>query len=125
MVAFHAALIGLVLVVGGCGTMPIDPPNMATVENGSPEQVHSTLYTDLQSLIDEGKTIAAEAPGLVEKYLAEKGVNAKVEFSWGATEVKVPDLVDAIVDITETGSSLRANNLRLQPHVTMLGAFSL
>ncbi len=61
----------------------------------------------------EGKRIAAEATGLVERYLKEKGVNAKVEFSWGATEVKVPDLVDAIVDITETGSSLRANNLRI------------
>ena len=61
----------------------------------------------------EGKRIAAEATGLVERYLAEKGVKAEVEFSWGATEVKVPDLVDAIVDITETGSSLRANNLRI------------
>lgn len=61
----------------------------------------------------EGKRIAAEATGLVERYLEEKGVKAKVEFSWGATEVKVPDLVDAIVDITETGSSLRANNLRI------------
>jgi ATP phosphoribosyltransferase len=68
----------------------------------------------IQSVEDlEGKTIAAEATGLVERYLAEKGVNAEVEFSWGATEVKVPDLVDAIVDITETGSSLRANNLRI------------
>ena len=68
----------------------------------------------IQSVHDlEGKTIAAEATGLVERYLAEKGVNATVEFSWGATEVKVPDLVDAIVDITETGSSLRANNLRI------------
>jgi ATP phosphoribosyltransferase len=61
----------------------------------------------------QGKRIAAEATGLVERYLAEKGVEAEVEFSWGATEVKVPDLVDAIVDITETGSSLRANNLRI------------
>ncbi|MCB1233616.1 MAG: ATP phosphoribosyltransferase [Verrucomicrobiae bacterium] len=61
----------------------------------------------------QGKRIAAEATGLVEKYLAEKGVEAEVEFSWGATEVKVPELVDAIVDITETGSSLRANNLRI------------
>ena len=61
----------------------------------------------------KGKRIAAEATGLVEKYLAEKGVEAEVEFSWGATEVKVPELVDAIVDITETGSSLRANNLRI------------
>lgn len=61
----------------------------------------------------EGKRIATEAIGIVERYLAEKGVKAKVEFSWGATEVKVPELVDAIVDITETGNSLRANNLRI------------
>lgn len=61
----------------------------------------------------EGKRIATEAVGIVERYLAEKGVSAKVEFSWGATEVKVPELVDAIVDITETGNSLRANNLRI------------
>ncbi len=61
----------------------------------------------------EGKRIATEAIGIVERYLAEKGVSAKVEFSWGATEVKVPELVDAIVDITETGNSLRANNLRI------------
>ena len=61
----------------------------------------------------EGKRIAAEATGLVEKYLEKHGVKAEVEFSWGATEVKVPELVDAIVDITETGSSLRANNLRI------------
>ncbi len=68
----------------------------------------------IQSVRDlEGKRIAAEATGLVERYLADKGVKAHVEFSWGATEVKVPDLVDAIVDITETGSSLRANNLRI------------
>lgn len=61
----------------------------------------------------EGKRIAAEAIGLVERYLEAKGVKAMVEFSWGATEVKVPELVDAIVDITETGSSLKANNLRI------------
>lgn len=61
----------------------------------------------------EGKRIAAEAVGIVEKYLEKNGVTAEVEFSWGATEVKVPELVDAIVDITETGSSLRANNLRI------------
>ena len=68
----------------------------------------------IQSVKDlEGKRIAAEAIGIVEKYLKENGVNAEVEFSWGATEVKVPELVDAIVDITETGSSLRANNLRI------------
>jgi len=61
----------------------------------------------------EGKRIATEAVGLTEAYLEKHGVKADVEFSWGATEVKVPDLVDAIVDITETGSSLRANNLRI------------
>ncbi len=60
-----------------------------------------------------GKRIATESVGLTKKYLAEKGVEAEVEFSWGATEVKVPELVDAIVDITETGSSLRANKLRI------------
>jgi len=61
----------------------------------------------------EGKRIATEAVGLTKHYLDGKGVNAEVEFSWGATEVKVPELVDAIVDITETGSSLRANKLRI------------
>ncbi len=61
----------------------------------------------------EGKRIATEAVGITERWLEEKGVNAEVEFSWGATEVKVPDLVDAIVDVTETGSSLRANKLRI------------
>ncbi|MBS0661401.1 MAG: ATP phosphoribosyltransferase [Verrucomicrobia bacterium] len=60
-----------------------------------------------------GKRIATEAVGLTKRFLARHGVEAEVEFSWGATEVKVPDLVDAIVDITETGSSLRANNLRI------------
>ena len=61
----------------------------------------------------DGKRIATEAVGLTRRYLERQGVRATVEFSWGATEVKVPDLVDAIVDITETGSSLRANNLRV------------
>ena len=61
----------------------------------------------------QGKRIATEGVGITERWLAEKGIQAKVEFSWGATEVKVPELVDAIVDITETGSSLRANNLRI------------
>ena len=60
-----------------------------------------------------GKRIATEAVGLTRRYLKKKGVRAKVEFSWGATEVKAPDLVDAIVELTETGSSLRANNLRI------------
>ena len=61
----------------------------------------------------EGKRIATECVGLTTDFLKSKGVNAEVEFSWGATEVKVPELVDAIVDVTETGSSLRANKLRI------------
>lgn len=61
----------------------------------------------------EGKRIATEAVVLTQHYLEKHGVKAEVEFSWGATEVKVPELVDAIVDITETGSSLRANKLRI------------
>ena len=60
-----------------------------------------------------GKRISTEAVGLVTRYLKTNGVKADVEFSWGATEVKAPELVDAIVDLTETGSSLRANNLRI------------
>ena len=60
-----------------------------------------------------GKTIATEAVGLTRRYLQKNKVKAEVEFSWGATEVKAPELVDAIVEITETGSSLRANNLRI------------
>ena len=60
-----------------------------------------------------GKRISTEAVGLVKRYLKKNGVKADVEFSWGATEVKAPELVDAIVDLTETGSSLRANNLRI------------
>jgi len=65
----------------------------------------------------EGKRIATEAVGLTQAYLAKHGVSAKVEFSWGATEVKPPRLADAIVEVTETGSSLRANNLRILEEV--------
>ena len=61
----------------------------------------------------QGKRIATEAVGMTQRYLAEHGVEAAVEFSWGATEVKPPRLADAIVEITETGSSLRANHLRI------------
>lgn len=61
----------------------------------------------------EGKTIATEVVNITQKYLARHGVKARVEFSWGATEVKVPQLADAIVEVTETGSSLRANRLRI------------
>jgi ATP phosphoribosyltransferase len=60
-----------------------------------------------------GKRIATEVVNVTTKYLAEKGVVAEVEFSWGATEVKVPEMVDAIVELTETGSSLAANDLRI------------
>lgn len=65
----------------------------------------------------QGKRIATEAVGMTERYLAQHGVTAKVEFSWGATEVKPPKLADAIVEVTETGSSLRANNLRIVDEV--------
>jgi len=61
----------------------------------------------------EGKRIATEVMNLTRRYLKQHGVKAEVEFSWGATEVKPPVLADAIVDVTETGSSLRANNLRV------------
>lgn len=68
----------------------------------------------IQSVKDlQGKRIATEAVGLTRQYLERNNVVAEVEFSWGATEVKAPELVDAIVEITETGSSLRANNLRI------------
>lgn len=61
----------------------------------------------------QGKRIATEVVNLTKKYLKKNGVKAKVEFSWGATEVKAHELVDAIVEVTETGSSLRANKLRI------------
>jgi ATP phosphoribosyltransferase len=68
----------------------------------------------VQSVKDlQGKRIATEVVGLTRQYLAKHGVEANVEFSWGATEVKPPKLADAIVEVTETGSSLRANNLRI------------
>ena len=68
----------------------------------------------IQSVKDlQGKRVATEAVNMTVDYLKKHGVTAEVEFSWGATEVKPPKLVDAIVEITETGSSLRANNLRI------------
>ena len=78
------------------------------VPNNSPVQ----SVKDLQ-----GKRIATEAVGLTKGYLARHGVEARVEFSWGATEVKPPQLADAIVEVTETGSSLRANDLRIVDEV--------
>ncbi|HEV8413301.1 MAG TPA: ATP phosphoribosyltransferase [Bryobacteraceae bacterium] len=68
----------------------------------------------VQSVKDlQGKIIATELVEATRRYLASHGVTAKVEFSWGATEVKPPELADAIVEVTETGSSLRANKLRI------------
>jgi len=68
----------------------------------------------IQSIKDlQGKRIATEVVNMTTDYLKKHGVTANVEFSWGATEVKAPKLVDAIVEVTETGSSLRANNLRI------------
>ena len=66
----------------------------------------------------QGKRIATEAVGMTRRFLAEHGVAAEIEFSWGATEVKPPILADAIVDVSETGSSLRANNLKVM-HVVL------
>ena len=68
----------------------------------------------VQSIKDlEGKRIATEGVEITQNYLDKHGVNATIEYSWGATEVKVPELVDAIVDVTETGASIRANDLRI------------
>jgi ATP phosphoribosyltransferase len=70
--------------------------------------------SDFKSVKDlQGKIIATELVSTTKRYLASHGVTAKVEFSWGATEVKPPELADAIVEVTETGSSLRANKLRI------------
>jgi ATP phosphoribosyltransferase len=71
----------------------------------------SSPFKTVQDL--EGKIIATELVATTNRYLAKNGVTAKVEFSWGATEVKPPVLADAIVEVTETGSSLRANKLRI------------
>ncbi len=71
-------------------------------------------YSDIMTVSDlSGKRVATELVRVTQKYLKENGVEAFVEYSYGATEVKVPDLVDAIADITETGSSIKANNLRV------------
>ena len=70
--------------------------------------------SSFQSVKDlQGKIVATELVGVTKRYLEQNGVKAKVEFSWGATEVKPPVLADAIVEVTETGSSLRANGLRI------------
>ena len=90
------------LVYGKVGRKPLRW--VLAVPNDSPIQGAADL---------QGKRIATEAVGMTQRYLAKHGVTAAVEFSWGATEVKPPRLADALVEITETGSSLRANNLRI------------
>jgi len=77
---------------------------VVAVPNDSPIQTLKQL---------KGKRIATELVGYTQRYLKKNGVKAEVEFSWGATEVKPPVLADAIVELTETGSSLKANNLRI------------
>ena len=77
-----------------------------------PESSPVQTVKDLQ-----GKRIATEIVSLTQRYLAQNKVEATVEFSWGATEVKPPQLADAIVEVTETGNSLRANNLRIVDEV--------
>jgi ATP phosphoribosyltransferase len=75
--------------------------------------------SDFESVADlNGKVIATELVNTTKKYLREKGVRATVEFSWGATEVKPPDLADAIVELAETGTSIHANNLRIIDTIT-------
>jgi ATP phosphoribosyltransferase len=90
-------------------------PNYGTVRwvMASKEGSPFATVRDLQ-----GRRIATEAVGMTRRFLAEHGVEAEVEFSWGATEVKPPLLADAIVDVSETGSSLRANQLRVM-HVVL------
>jgi ATP phosphoribosyltransferase len=90
-------------------------PNYGTVRwvMASKEDSPFNHVKDLQ-----GKRIATEAVGMTQRFLEQHGVSAELEFSWGATEVKPPILADAIVDVSETGSSLRANNLKVM-HVVL------
>jgi ATP phosphoribosyltransferase len=90
-------------------------PNYGTVRwvMASKEDSEFHSVADLR-----GRRIATEAVGMTKRFLAEHGVEARVEFSWGATEVKPPILADAIVDVSETGSSLRANDLKVM-HVVL------
>ena len=90
-------------------------PNFGTVRWVMASKEDSP-FNDVKDL--QGRRIATEAVGMTRRFLAQHGVKANVEFSWGATEVKPPILADAIVDISETGASLRANNLKIM-HVVL------
>ena len=113
-------------------SMPASPATTGCLENNSDvERVTSLTYSKASRTrvkwvlaVPEdspfqkpedlaGKTIATELVEFTKRYFAEKNIPVKVEFSWGATEVKPPTLADAIVEVTETGSSLRANRLRI------------
>jgi ATP phosphoribosyltransferase len=99
---------------GSSVTVLGDLPYSKTTSNPTRWVVVVPENSPIQRIEDlAGKRIATEAVGITKRFLAARGVDAVVEFSWGATEVKVPELVDAIVEITETGASLRANNLRI------------
>jgi len=90
-------------------------PNYGTVRWVMASKEDS-LFNHVKDL--QGKRIATEAVGMTRRFLEQHGVSAEMEFSWGATEVKPPILADAIVDVSETGSSLRANNLKVM-HVVL------
>src|SRR5678815_5704715 len=109
-VAEHEASIG-----GPCGVVALADLVYAKQSFGKVRWVlavpEDSRYQTPQDL--EGATIATELVRATEAYFTRLGVNVKVEFSWGATEVKPPTLADAIVEVTETGSSLRANHLRI------------
>ncbi|MBN2191098.1 MAG: ATP phosphoribosyltransferase [Candidatus Aureabacteria bacterium] len=100
-----------------CGAKVIEVSNLIYAKQGL-RPVRWVLAVPADSTIKsvkdlKGKRIATEAVNMAKKYLKKNGVSAEVEFSWGATEIKAPELVDAIIELTETGSSLRANNLRI------------
>src|SRR5580693_6866621 len=94
----------------------IDDPRIERVRFLRPQEIPSYLERGLFDIGITGRDwirISTEFPSLTERYLAEHGVKAMIVPSYGATEAKVPDIVDAIVDLTETGSSLRKNGLRI------------
>jgi len=114
--ALDAGLTGLDWVMeSGLEVVPVADLIYAKQSRGKvrwvlavPEDSPATKAEDL-----EGATIATELVAVTTRYFQERGINVKVEFSWGATEVKPPTLADAIVEVTETGSSLKANRLRV------------